>query len=125
MPSLDAISWRFIHRALRRLGTFSEYDLYCVMLYSLKCAMRYMRLFAAVLLACIILAYAPLARADTYECTRLTLANDGITVTEIETIPCPDVPIYITEDDPRWTCATMGNRICGDPMRYVSISMID
>ena len=41
------------------------------------------------------------ARADTYECTRLTLADDGITVTEIEMIPCPAaIPLYsITEDD--------------------------
>ena len=67
----------------------------------------------------------PVLAADTYECTRLTLADDGITVTEIETIPCPAAPVYITEDDPRWSCAVDGNRICGEPMHYASVTVID
>lgn len=30
----------------------------------------------------------------------------------------PPQPMRIEEDDPRWDCATMGNRVCGLPMDY-------
>lgn len=32
----------------------------------------------------------------------------------------PPVPTVITEDDPRWDCETMGNRICGPTTTEVS-----
>lgn len=38
----------------------------------------------------------------------------GAAFTTVDPDSMPDVPVFpIMEDDPRWDCATMGNRVCG------------
>ncbi|UJQ86323.1 hypothetical protein SEA_BONAMASSA_89 [Mycobacterium phage Bonamassa] len=45
----------------------------------------------------------------------MALADPGVVGTESSRIKGDDTGdgIVITEDDPRWDCRTMGNKICG------------
>lgn len=41
----------------------------------------------------------------------IAIATQGMISANAETLPVP----VIEEDQPGWDCATMGNRICGEP----------
>lgn len=52
--------------------------------------------------------------------TRRIIAGVVVTfaVLRLATLPNdPPRPYTITEDDPRWDCHTMGNRVCGEVNR--------